>query len=109
VIELKRARNEKRARRVKTRPEPTFFGNCESWNFIVGKKPWENSPDGSRQGALQHSNRELIHTLSTIPGINHLDNLWVICGSTVGLSDSSHIVDSALFNMPAIPDDWHPF
>jgi len=22
----------------RTRPEPTFFGNCESWDFIVGKK-----------------------------------------------------------------------
>jgi len=22
-----------------TRPEPTLYGNCESWSFIVGKKP----------------------------------------------------------------------
>ena len=30
---------EKRARRVATRPEPTIYGNCDSWSFIVGKKP----------------------------------------------------------------------
>jgi hypothetical protein len=28
---------EKRARLVMTRPEPTIYGNCDSWNFIVGK------------------------------------------------------------------------
>jgi hypothetical protein len=39
VIELKRQAQEKRARRVATRPEPTIIGNCDSWNFIVGKKP----------------------------------------------------------------------
>jgi hypothetical protein len=22
-----------------TRPEPTINGNCDSWGFIVGKKP----------------------------------------------------------------------
>jgi hypothetical protein len=27
-----------------TRPEPTIHGNCESWDFIVGKKPALNSP-----------------------------------------------------------------
>jgi hypothetical protein len=26
-----------------TRPEPTIYGNCESWDFIVGKKPALNS------------------------------------------------------------------
>jgi hypothetical protein len=23
---------------VLTRPQPTIFGNCDSWSFIVGKK-----------------------------------------------------------------------
>jgi hypothetical protein len=22
-----------------TRPKPTIYGNCDSWSFIVGKKP----------------------------------------------------------------------
>jgi hypothetical protein len=43
VIELKEGGKEKRARRVVTRPEPTIFGNCEGWNFIVGKKNLEHS------------------------------------------------------------------
>ncbi|HVL44137.1 MAG TPA: hypothetical protein VM407_04855 [Acidovorax sp.] len=38
VIELKQRAQEKRARRVATRPEPTIIGNCDSWSFIVGKK-----------------------------------------------------------------------
>jgi hypothetical protein len=38
VIELKREGEEKRARRITARPEPTIIGNCEGWNFIVGKK-----------------------------------------------------------------------
>jgi hypothetical protein len=39
VIELKRRGQEKRARRMATRPEPTIIGNCEGWSLIVGKKP----------------------------------------------------------------------
>jgi hypothetical protein len=27
-----------------TRPEPTIIGNCDSWSFIVGKKPKGKSP-----------------------------------------------------------------
>jgi len=38
VVELKRT-NKKKGHVIEvTRPEPTVFGNCESWNFIVGKK-----------------------------------------------------------------------
>jgi hypothetical protein len=33
------AGKEKRARRMVTRPKPTIYGNCDSWSFIVGKKP----------------------------------------------------------------------
>ncbi len=29
---------------VMTRPQPTIYGNCDSWNFIVGKKPGRLSP-----------------------------------------------------------------
>jgi hypothetical protein len=38
VIELIWNAQEKWARREMTRPEPTIIGNCEGWNFIVGKK-----------------------------------------------------------------------
>jgi len=37
-------RQEKRARRIVTRPEPTIIGNCEGWKLIVGKKPARYSP-----------------------------------------------------------------
>jgi hypothetical protein len=38
VVELKRTDKKKGHVSEVTRPEPTVFGNCESWNFIVGKK-----------------------------------------------------------------------
>ncbi|WP_298437077.1 hypothetical protein [Ottowia sp.] len=38
VFELSTATHEKRARPLETRPQPTIYGNCESWNPIVGKK-----------------------------------------------------------------------
>jgi len=50
-------RQEKRARRVTARPEPTIFGNCEGWNFIVGKKDCLHSTQNSNRKKLQHSNR----------------------------------------------------
>jgi hypothetical protein len=31
---------------VVTRPEPTIYGNCDSWSFIVGKKPRAYSRTG---------------------------------------------------------------
>ncbi|MCY7304999.1 MAG: hypothetical protein LH632_02410 [Rhodoferax sp.] len=43
MFELERRRAEKRARREMTRPEPTIIGNCDSWNFIVGKKARQQS------------------------------------------------------------------
>jgi hypothetical protein len=36
--ELKRTSQKKGRVLERTRPEPTIFGNCESWKFIVGKK-----------------------------------------------------------------------
>ena len=66
-----------------TRPEPTIYGNCEGWNFIVGKKPEANSPKIPIILSLRANNRNLIHNLSTILHWLALDNLWVICGSAV--------------------------
>jgi hypothetical protein len=94
-------RQEKRARRFLTRPEPTIIGNCEGWNFIVGKKPGTYSSETSHHESLQSSNMKSIHSLLTILADPPLDNLWVNCGLPVSLSISSHIVGFSHFNMPA--------
>jgi hypothetical protein len=93
VIELKRRRKEKRARLVATRPEPTIYGNCDSWNFIVGKKPAPYSPRIARQGSLQRSNKEFMHSLLTYLDEEFLDKLWAICGSSQTADTPSRIVD----------------
>ncbi|MDF1484360.1 hypothetical protein PY257_04055 [Ramlibacter sp. H39-3-26] len=92
VIELKRRAQEKRARRVVTRPEPTIYGNCDSWSFIVGKKPGAYTPRHSSPGTLQHSNKKVINNLFTIGVNSFLDNLWAICGATVHQSSPSRMV-----------------
>ena len=61
-----------------TRPEPTIYGNCDSWDFIVGKKPGTTSPKIAIFLSLQGSNRKLMHNLFTIFDCSVLDNLWVI-------------------------------
>jgi len=76
-----------------TRPKPTIYGNCDSWSFIVGKKPGPYSPKISRQGSLQRSNKDFIHSLSTIFSAKGLDNLWAICGSSQSGSAPSRMVD----------------
>ena len=92
-----------------TRPEPTIIGNCEGWSFIVGKKPGTYSPRNRHHEALPCSNKNFIHNLLTILANEHLDNLWVNCGASVHLPDSSRIVDFGTFNMPVIRDDLAPF
>jgi hypothetical protein len=96
------SRKEKRARRVVTRPEPTIYGNCDSWSFIVGKKPRAYSRTGGQTRSLQASNINLIHNLSTILGGKLWDNLWVICGSAVHQRHSSRMVVFGFFDMPLI-------
>jgi len=105
VVELKRSRQEKRARQILTRPEPTIFGNCEGWKFIVGKKPQTYSPNSGQLESLRCSNKNFIHSLLTISRGIHLDNLWVNCGAPVGFFNSSRIVDFGPFNMPVIQLD----
>ncbi len=85
-----------------TRPEPTIYGNCDSWNFIVGKKPRTYRPATGKIVSLQRSNKNLMHNLSTYFRNTILDNLWAICGSAVNRADSSRIVDSGSFDMPVI-------
>ena len=58
-----------------TRPEPTIYGNCEGWIFIVGKKPEANSPKIPMCLSLRASNRNLMHNLSTVLDCMALDNV----------------------------------
>jgi hypothetical protein len=83
---------EKRARREVTRPKPTIYGNCDSWSFIVGKKPSAYSRKTRQTGSLQASNMNVIHNLSTKMGGKVWDNLWAICGSAVDPWETSRIV-----------------
>jgi hypothetical protein len=96
---------EKRARREVTRPEPTIYGNCDSWSFIVGKKPRAYSRVRGQKGTLRTSNRSFIHKLSTKWMSNWRDNLWAICGSVVNHMNPSRIVVADLFDMPPIADE----
>ncbi|PIT82742.1 hypothetical protein B9Z40_03255 [Limnohabitans sp. 15K] len=56
---------EKRARLVVTRPEPTIFGNCDGWAFIVGKLAQMHSPKISLGKSLLQCNTHFIHMLYT--------------------------------------------
>jgi hypothetical protein len=103
-LNSKGAGKEKRARRVVTRPKPTIYGNCDSWSFIVGKKPRAYRRDSCQKGALQTSNRNVIHNLSTKIGGNRWDNLWAICGSGVDPAQTSRMVVPGRGNMPQMPD-----
>lgn len=49
-----------------TRPEPTIYGNCEGWTFIVGKKDFKYSPSCPSKSALQARNEKVMHNLFTI-------------------------------------------
>jgi aspartate/glutamate racemase len=80
-------RHEKRARRQTARPEPTIYGNCESWALIVGKKAKKHSPAGAQAGMLQCNNMNFMHNLFTtgqhILGITFVQvvrELWTDCG-----------------------------
>jgi len=45
-----------------TRPEPTSNGNCDSWDFIVGKNPDLPSDPKASKHPLQLSNINLSTT-----------------------------------------------
>jgi hypothetical protein len=99
VIELKRYAQEKRARRVATRPEPTIIGNCDSWNFIVGKKPDRESPNAGIQRELSRHNKDFMHSIFTPNSLPTLNKLWVSCGSAVHCLEKSRIVNLQPINM----------
>jgi hypothetical protein len=108
-LNSKGAGKEKRARRVVTRPKPTIYGNCDSWSFIVGKKPRAYSWKRGQTGPLLTSNMHVIHNLLTRTGGKLWDNLWAICGSAVQHGAASRMVDLPLFDMPQIPDELCEF
>ena len=84
----------KKGASIATRPEPTIYGNCDSWNFIVGKKPRQYRRGDVKAGSLQASNRNLIHSLSTKLVGKCWDNMWAICGSAVhGCRESRMVVE----------------
>lgn len=85
-----------------TRPKPTIYGNCDSWSFIVGKKPRAYSRNDHEARSLRVSNMQVIHNLSTKIGGKLQDNLWAICGSAVHQGKSSRMVVFGFFDMPLI-------
>ena len=80
-----------------TRPEPTIYGNCDSWGFIVGKKAVCESPDKPLQATLQAHDTLFIHNLSTESAQKQQNNLWVSCGALGGKSWESRMVVNRRF------------
>jgi hypothetical protein len=66
VIELKRGEQKKGRVWCGRALNQQSFGNCESWNFIVGKKSWVHSPKIRHGVSLRVHNSKLIHSLLTI-------------------------------------------
>ena len=64
-----------------TRPEPTIYGNCDSWDFIVGRKPVTGIRWAAATWSCQAKVTVFIHRLFTISEWLFRDNLWASCGS----------------------------
>jgi hypothetical protein len=91
----------KKKGRVKkvTRPEPTIYGNCDGWNFIVGKTGRAYSQQVSRTRPLQARNWKVVHSFSTILESTREDNMWAICGSAGKACKVSRMVVAPRFDM----------
>jgi hypothetical protein len=63
-----------------TRPEPTIYGNCESWDFIVGKKPALNSLEIGKLLILATGSEALKHKVSC--GFTGAERSPLYAGST---------------------------
>ncbi len=83
-----------------TRPEPTIYGNCDSWDLIVGRNPLTGILPRSLNRALSVRDTIVIHSLFTKRGGRQQDNLWASCGSICTTQIQSHIVVKILFHMP---------
>ncbi len=79
----KRAQQKKGRVSCRTRPEPTIYGNCDSWNFIVGKKAVAYSLTLASSRLLPQGNMNYINKLSTVSDHYQLNKLWGSCESTV--------------------------
>jgi hypothetical protein len=64
-----------------TRPQPTIYGNCDSWEFIVGKKARHHKPFFVAAPPLRCSNASLSTTYQQFPK----NNFW-----TTGMSRERH-------------------
>ena len=89
-----------------TRPEPTIYGNCDSWDLIVGRKPAEVSPHPAWALPLQVNDNIVIHSLLTIWLEENQDNLWAICGSICTSQEASHMVEKLPLFMPIFTDSY---
>jgi hypothetical protein len=79
---IRKGAHKKKGRVMKvTRPEPTIYGNCDGWNFIVGKTGRAYSRQVTPTRPLQACNWNVVHSFSTIPGSVREDNMWASCGS----------------------------
>jgi hypothetical protein len=83
VIDSKGAHKEKRARLKVTRPKPTIYGNCDSWNFIVGKKPGvqpEGHSNWAVAGGQQESYSQLFNNFGGRAWGTSCGRLWMCRG-----------------------------
>ena len=76
MVELKRTDKKKGRVWLRRALNQQSFGNCESWNFIVGKKSDAESGVSPKKGKLHVHNSLLIHSLFT--------NLQITLGTTCG-------------------------
>jgi hypothetical protein len=88
-----------------TRPEPTIYGNCDSWSFIVGKTRRAYRHEVTAARPLWVCNWHVVHRFSTIYGWPKGDNMWASCGAPVHRYVPSRIVVYRPFDMPEMTAD----
>ena len=83
-----------------TRPEPTIYGNCDSWSFIVGKtrRAYSLGPRPARP--LRVRDALVIHSFSTIFAKVFGNNMWAACGSPGAVRRTYRIVVEGPGDMP---------
>jgi hypothetical protein len=66
-----------------TRPQPTIYGNCDSWDFIVGKNaPAElsHTPPHRRCGAATENYQQIINKIFGTTLGQVVQGLWTAGG-----------------------------
>jgi hypothetical protein len=97
---IRKGAHKKKGRVMKvTRPEPTIYGNCDGWSFIVGKTGRAYSRQVGPTRPLQRRNWNIVHSFSTIPVHIRAGNMWAICGSPVNAGRASRMVVERLSDM----------